>query len=82
MLEGRLVAQGLEKTRGLTGEEGDELGPSSGQECPVWGEERRRRKRKKRRRRRKEEEENKGEEAELPFAVQSPSGCSLVHVLR
>lgn len=35
MLEGRLGAQGLEKTRGLTGEEGDELGPSSAPECPV-----------------------------------------------
>lgn len=48
MLEGRLGAQGLE----LTGEEGDELGPSSGEECPAG--------------RREEEDKNTGEETALP----------------
>lgn len=34
MLEGRLVAQGLQKTRGSQGRK-DELDSSSGHECPA-----------------------------------------------
>lgn len=54
VLEGRRLASSSRagEDQGLTGEEGDGLGLSSGQERPVG--------------RRQEEEENKGEVVELP----------------
>lgn len=51
MLEGRLVVQGLQKTRGSQGRKG-ELDSSSGQECPAG--------------RREKEDKNKEEEVEPP----------------